>query len=40
MADRDSVVSMWWIEQNIIPNADAEGANPWDQKKDQPAYFL
>jgi len=40
MTDQQSEVSMWWIEQIIVPNAEAEGANPWNPKKGEDAYIL
>ena len=33
-------MGLWWIEQLIIPNPAAEGANAFDPKDDEKAYKL
>ena len=36
----NSVIGKWWIEQLLIPNPKAEGANPINPLDDQKAYVL
>lgn len=36
----NGIIGMWWIEQLLIPNPKAEGANSFNPIDDEPAYIL